>query len=187
MGPSSGIPPPTAASNRSGAPGLAGQALELRAVVGDHVLVRGHDALARGQGGADERAGRLVAAHRLDDDVHVAARDHVRRGVRQQRLRDAGGDGPLGELLRDRGQHQRAPVGGRQARRPVEEGAHDLAADGAGADDADAQGLNAHGGVSQLGAVNVGAMVANVANRHARATGVRWFHRAVPSRYTPRR
>ena len=52
------------------------------------------------------------------------------------------------------------PSGGARRRGPLEEGAHDLAADGAGADDADAQGLNAHGGISQLGA-GVGAMVAN--------------------------
>ena len=36
---------------------------------------------------------------------------------------------------------------------PLEEGAHDLAADGAGADDADAQGLNAHGGSRSWGLV----------------------------------
>ena len=56
-----------------------------------------------------------------------------------------------GELLRDRRQDQRPPVGGREARGPLEEGTHDLAADGAGADDADAQGLNAHGWISHLG------------------------------------
>ncbi len=40
---------------------------------------------------------------------------------------------------------QRRAVGRDQAGRPLEEGADDLAADGAGADHADAQGLNTHG------------------------------------------
>jgi hypothetical protein len=114
--------------------------------VGDDVLVRGHHREAGCQGGADERAGRLGAAHRLHDHVASAARDQVRRRVGEQGLRDARGDGALGELLRDRRQHQRAPVGRRETRGSLEEGSHDLAADGSGADDADAQGLNAHGG-----------------------------------------
>ena len=39
--------------------------------------------------GRDERVRGLGAAHRLDDDVDVAARDEVRRRVGEQRLRDA--------------------------------------------------------------------------------------------------
>ena len=82
----------------------------------------------------------------LDDDVDVGARDEVRRRVGQQRLRDAGGDRPLGHVPdRDAGEDERRAVGRREARRPLEQRAHDLAADGARADHADAQGLEAHG------------------------------------------
>ena len=78
------MPPPTAASNRSDAPRPAGDRLELRPVVGDDVLVGGHDRLARAERRGDQRAGRLVAAHQLDDDVDVVVRDEVGRRVGQR-------------------------------------------------------------------------------------------------------
>ena len=52
-------------------PRPAGDRLELRAVVGDDVLVRGDDRLAGAERGGDQRPGGLVAAHELDDDVDL--------------------------------------------------------------------------------------------------------------------
>ncbi len=135
--------------------GGARDPLQLGPVMGDHVLVRGDHALAGLQGRADQRAGRLVAAHRLDDHVDVRVGHHVGRGIGEDGLRDAEGDGPVGELLRDRGQDERSAVQGREAGGPVEERADDLAADGSGADDTDAQGLNAHGWALTVGVGSV--------------------------------
>jgi hypothetical protein len=53
-------------------------------VVGDHRLVRSDHRLACTEGGRDERAGRLDAAHEFDDDVDVRVSDDVRRGVGQE-------------------------------------------------------------------------------------------------------
>ena len=89
------MPPATAASKRNGALGPPGDGLELRAVVGDDVLVRRDDRLAGPERGGDERARRLVAAHDLDDDVDrrgrprggPARRSGARPGCRPSRAR----------------------------------------------------------------------------------------------------
>ena len=52
-----------------------GGLVEGRAVGGEEGLVGGDDARARGHGRQDERAGRLDAAHHLDDDVGAAGSD----------------------------------------------------------------------------------------------------------------
>ncbi len=64
--------------------------LEVRAVMGKDVLVRGHDRLAGTERRRDERPSRLVAAHDLDHDVHLGIRDEVGRAVGQQVGRDPG-------------------------------------------------------------------------------------------------
>ena len=58
----------------------SGQCEELLADVGDQFLVGGHDGLAGVERGGDQMAGRLDAAHRLDDHVYVL-RDHQRLAV----------------------------------------------------------------------------------------------------------
>ena len=89
-GPRTGMPPATAASKRNGDLGPAGDRFQLRAVVGDDVLVRGDDRLAGREGGRDERVRGLVAAHQLDDDVDVGRGHEVGRRVGQQLGRDPG-------------------------------------------------------------------------------------------------
>ena len=54
----------------------AGQVAELRAVMGDELLVGGHDRLAGQQCRTHPLVGRMQPADELDDDVHVA-RQHV--------------------------------------------------------------------------------------------------------------
>ena len=102
------MPPPTAASKRNGASGPPGDGLELRAVVGDDVLVGGDDRLAGAERRRDQRAGRLVAAHHLDDDVVSRVGDEVGRGVgqdgrigcRRSRARVEVADGDAGQRQR---------------------------------------------------------------------------------------
>ena len=113
--------------------------------MGEEMLVRGDDGAPVGEGGRDQRPRWLVAAHDLDDHVDVGARDQVGGTVGQQVLGDAGGPRPGHVPDRDAGEDQRRAVGWGQARRPLEQRAHDLAADGARAEHADAQGLEAHG------------------------------------------
>jgi hypothetical protein len=55
----------------------AGERQELGPVVGDELLVRGHDRLARRERPPDPRAGRLETAHELHDDVDVRGEDVV--------------------------------------------------------------------------------------------------------------
>ncbi len=55
--------------------------VDLLAVLRQDLLVRGHDVLAGAQRRRDQRVGGLRAAHRLDDHVHVRARDEVRGRV----------------------------------------------------------------------------------------------------------
>ena len=62
--------------------GGAGRPLQLGAVVGEEMLVRGDHGAPVGEGGRDQRPRRLVAAHDLDDHVDVGARDEVRRDRR---------------------------------------------------------------------------------------------------------
>ena len=113
-------------------------------MVGDQVLVRGHDRPAVGERRADQRAGRLVAAHDLDDHVDPRVRDQVRRRVGQQGFGDSGGLRALDVADGDAGEHERRAVGGCQPGRPFEERTHDLAAHGARAEHADTQRLEAH-------------------------------------------
>ena len=68
---------------------------------------------------------------------------------------------------RDAGEDQRRAVGRGEARRSLEERAHDLAADGARAEHADAQRLEAHGRRAGDGAAHDG-MVPTVAARRDR-------------------
>jgi len=46
-------------------------------VMRDDVLVGGDDRLAHREGGGDERVGRFVAAHQLDDDVDLVIGDEM--------------------------------------------------------------------------------------------------------------
>ena len=87
------MPPPTAASKRIAAPVRRAVASELRPVMGDDVLVRGHHRLAHRQRGADQRPGRLVAAHQLDHHVDGLVGDDVRRSIGHELGGDAGVDG----------------------------------------------------------------------------------------------
>ena len=105
------------AQRRAGPPG---DRLELRAVMGDDVLVGGHDALAHRQRGGDQRVGRLVAAHQLDDDVDPVVGDEVGRGVGQQLGRQARGRSPgprRGRRPRRARARRHRPGGGRRAAR----------------------------------------------------------------------
>ena len=93
----------------------AGDRLELRAVMGDHVLVGRHHRLAGGQRGRHERMGRLVAAHQLDDRVDPRIGDQVRRGVGHELVGNAEVAGPVEALLGHAGEQQRPPVERRRA------------------------------------------------------------------------
>ena len=142
------MPPPTAASKRSVAPVPPGDRLELRPVMRDDVLVGGHDALAHRQGRGDQRVRRLVAAHQLDDDVDPLVGDEVRRGIGQQLGGDAGGDRPARVANGDRDELERGAVGRAQLVGAVQQGGDDLATDGPGAEDRDAQARTAHDGLT---------------------------------------
>ena len=134
------MPPPTAASNRNVPPCSRADRLQRRAVVRDHVLVGGDNALARPQRRRDQRPGRLVAAHQLHDDVHLGVRHEVRRRVRDDRGRDAARDHAIHELVGDARERQPDAVERRQLVRSLEEGADDGPADGARAEHRDAKG-----------------------------------------------
>ena len=73
------MPPATDASNRSCCPRDARQIAELRAVMRDQLLVRGHDRLARQQRRPHPFVRRMQPADELDDDVDVARQDVVDR------------------------------------------------------------------------------------------------------------
>ena len=120
----------------------AGRRLEIRAVMGEHVLVGRHDGLAGREGGRDERPGRLVATDQLDDDVHVGRGDEVRRRVGQQVLRNPGRGVSVHVADGDPRELERPAVAGRsrQSFRRLKQGTDDLAADAPGAEHADAKG-----------------------------------------------
>ena len=127
------------------APARAGDRLELRPVVGDDVLVGGHDRLAGAERGRDQRAGRLVAAHQLDDDVGLGVGHEVGRGIGQELRRDAARRAPRP----GRGRRRRPAPAARRRRRRAARGcsssaAHDLAPDRARAEHGDAQRGTAH-------------------------------------------
>ena len=122
----------------------AGDRLQLRAVMGDDVLVRGHDRLAGPERGRDERPGRLVAAHDLDDDVGVRVGHEVGRGVGEERGGQAGLARSVEVADRDPGHVQRGPVRAGEALRVRGQAVEDGAADGARPEHADAQRRTAH-------------------------------------------
>ena len=109
-------------------------------MVGDHVLVGGHDRLAGAEGGGHEGVGRLVAAHELDDDVDVGARHEVGRRVGHEVVGHAERAGPGEVALRDAREDEAGHAAGVHALGMLEEGAHDGSADGAGAEHRDAEG-----------------------------------------------
>ena len=125
-------------AERGAAPAHGG--LELRSVMSEHVLVRRHDRLADAQRGEHQRAGRLVAAHQLHDDVDVGRRHDVGGCVGQQILGDAGRTVTVEVAHRDR---RRAPgdrpPDGAETLRSRQEGTDDLPPDAAGAENADAE------------------------------------------------
>ena len=128
----------------------AGDLLQLRAVVGQDVLVGRDDRLARVQRLGDQRAGRLVAAQQLDDHVHVVAPDHG-RGIGDDDLaRHAPIDGALDVHVGDGHELEHSPARGADLPvRAAQEASGHLRADGARAEDRDAEwsSLGGHGRV----------------------------------------
>ncbi len=114
-------------------------------MVGDHVLVGRHDALAHRQGGGDERVCRLVSTQQLDDDVDLVIADDVRRRIGEQVGGQPGSDGAADVADGNGGQPDREAVGRTELVGPGREGRDDLAPDGAGTQDADAQWGSGHG------------------------------------------
>ncbi len=92
------------------------------AVVGDDVLVGGDDALAHRQGRGDQRVGRLVAAHQLDDDVDLGVGHQVGRRVRDHRGRNAGRDRAFDVADRDGAEHEGPAVAGAELGGSLEQG-----------------------------------------------------------------
>ena len=133
------------------------QCKELLADVGDQLLVGGHDGLAGLEGGGDQMPGRLDAAHRLDDHVHVVG-DHQRLAVacqdtvgkRYQSLGAEIADGDTADREVEGGAFRE--VGG-IALQQRDEGRPDVAA----AQDADAHGTRHAGMVGcRLGGLGLG-------------------------------
>ena len=85
---------------------LPGRAVDLRAVLGEQGLVRGHDRLAVLQRGQQQRPGGLDAADHLDHDVHVRPGDQRVRVHGEQRPVDARGPRMADPPHRDAGQLQ---------------------------------------------------------------------------------
>ena len=119
---------------------LVGRVEQRRAVLGEQRLVGGDDRGAGLQRGQDQRAGRLDAADDLDDDVDVVPGRQGRgvggeqRGVDRQ-VAAVAGDPAYG----DAGQLERAADPGGQVVGVRREQPGDLAADGAAAEQRDAQ------------------------------------------------
>ena len=110
--------------------------LERRAVMGDDVLVGGHDRLAGPERGGDERVRRLVAAHELDDDVDVGSSATRCAGASVEQVRRAGRDRAALATSRTAtaDQLEGAPSAGRSSGGPVvEQGAATSCADRPGA------------------------------------------------------
>ncbi len=124
--------------------GPAGDRLELGAVMGDDVLVGGDHALAHRQRGGDQRVGRLVAPHQLDDDVDLVVGDEVGRRVREELGGHPGRGGPTRIANGDGRQLERGAVGRLEVVGSFEQGTDHLAADRPGAEDTDAQAGAAH-------------------------------------------
>jgi hypothetical protein len=98
-------------------------------MVRDDVLVGGHDGLAGSKCGHEQRLGRLIAAHHLDDDVDLGIGHEVRRRIGQQIRRDAALAGSVEIADGDANQCQHGSVGAHEATRaavePVRDGAPD--------------------------------------------------------------
>ncbi len=118
---------------------LAGDGLQLRPVVGDHVLVGGDHALARREGRRHERVGRFVAAHQLHDDIHVRVRDQAGWCVGHERAGHAARDDLVRVLVGDADESQADAVNGREPLGLLKEGADDRTADRACPEHADAE------------------------------------------------
>ena len=176
-----GIPPPTAASNRSGTSASRASRSSSGPWWATMCLFAVTTALPARERRRDER----VAPARRRPSISTmtsmsGARDEVRRRVGQQRLRDAGGDRPLGELLGPRPRRARAARRRTGARRgDRSRNARTTSRPTVPAPmHADAQGLDAHGAGSRDGVV-LAAMVANAGRCAGAPSG------AIALRYTP--
>jgi hypothetical protein len=114
-------------------------------VVSDDRLVGGHDGLAGAERGGDQRAGRLDAAHQLDDHIRVGVGHDVGRRVGQHPGRKAIAARPAEIADRDRRELDRRTVGGHEPVRVVGEPVDDSAADRPGTEHRHAQRRTAHG------------------------------------------
>ena len=124
--------------------GPACDRLQLRAVMGDHVLVRGHDRLARPERGGDQGPGRLIPAHDLDDHVRVRVSHEMGRGIGEERRGQASLTGSVEVADGDPGQVQVGPVRSGKALRVRGQAFVDGTAHGARPEHADAQRRTAH-------------------------------------------
>ena len=169
------------AERRAGAPG---DRLELRPVVGDDVLVGRDDALAHRQRRGDQRVGRLVAAHQLDDDVDPLVRHEMGRRVGEQarRARPAATARSTSRTAMATSSSA-APSDGTQVVGPVEQRADHLAPDRPGTEHADAQPGAAHDW-SRAGR-DIGRMVADPSERPPRVSARRLHSRAMTTELAP--
>ena len=122
----------------------AGDRLELRPVVGEHVLVRRHDRQPGAERRRDQRPGGLLAAHQLDDDVRLARREEVGRRVRQQPRRQSPPRGRLDVAHRDPRQLEGRPAVDRELVPALGQRPDDLPTHRARAENGDSQHLPAH-------------------------------------------
>ena len=121
-----------------------GDGLELGSVMSDHVLVGRDDRLPHRERGGDQRVGRFVAAHELDDRIDLVVGDEMRRRIGQHRCRQARARGAVHITHGDRGDLERSAIRGTHLGGPVKEGANDLSADGPCPKHPDAQGRARH-------------------------------------------
>jgi len=118
----------------------AGDLLQLRAVVGQDVLVGRDHRLACGQRLDDQGPGRLVPAQQLHEDIHVVAPDHGRGIGHDELARHAAVDGALDVHVGDRHELQHSSAGRADLPvRAVKEAPGHLRTDGAHAEDRDAE------------------------------------------------
>ena len=140
-----------------------GDPLELRAMVGDDVLVGGDHALAHRQRRGDERVSGLVATHQLDDDVDPLVGHEMGRGIGQESGWHARGDRPARIAHGDGDELESRAVCRTKFVRPFVQCGHDLASDGPGTEDGHAQPGTAHDG--PWAGCGIGRMVADGSRR----------------------